>query len=44
MKEPKNPWNKTNQWEEELNLIISIIAQTELVEMTKWGGSVYTIN
>ncbi len=44
MKEAKNPWNKTNQWEEELNLIISIIAQTELVEMTKWGGSVYTIN
>lgn len=40
----KNPWNKTNQWEEELNLLVSIIAKTELVEMTKWGGSVYTIN
>ncbi|MGH2664387.1 YdeI/OmpD-associated family protein [Flavobacterium sp.] len=40
----KNPWNKTNQWEEELNLVISMIAKTELVEMTKWGGSVYTID
>jgi len=39
----KNPWNKTNQWEEELSLIVSIIAKTELVEMTKWGGPVYTI-
>jgi uncharacterized protein YdeI (YjbR/CyaY-like superfamily) len=45
MKEEKrNPWNKTNQWEEELNYIVSIIAKTELVEMTKWGGSVYTLN
>lgn len=40
----KNPWNKTNQWEEELNYIVSILAKTELVEMTKWGGAVYTIN
>ncbi|WP_300569588.1 YdeI/OmpD-associated family protein [Flavobacterium sp.] len=44
MKEEKNPWNKTNQWEEEINLIVSIIAKTELVEMTKWGGPVYTID
>lgn len=43
MKEGKNPWNKNNLWEEELSLIVSIIAKTELVEMTKWGGSVYTI-
>ncbi|MEO8516921.1 MAG: YdeI/OmpD-associated family protein [Flavobacterium sp.] len=40
----KNPWNKTNQWEEEINYLVSIITKTELVEMTKWGGSVYTIN
>ena len=40
----KNPWNKTNQWEEELSLVVSIIAKTELVEMTKWGGPVYTID
>ena len=40
----KNPWNKTNQWEEEINLVVSTIAKTELVEMTKWGGPVYTID
>ncbi|TGD58879.1 YdeI/OmpD-associated family protein [Flavobacterium humi] len=40
----KNPWNKTNQWEEEISLVVSIIAKTELVEMTKWGGPVYTID
>lgn len=44
MKEEKNPWNKTNQWSEELDLLKTIIAQTELEEMTKWGGPVYTIN
>jgi len=44
MKEEKNPWNKNNQWPEELDLIKSIIAKTELEEMTKWGGIVYTIN
>ncbi|HLA54674.1 MAG TPA: YdeI/OmpD-associated family protein [Flavobacterium sp.] len=40
----KNPWNKTNQWSEELDLLKSIIAKTELVEMIKWGGPVYTLN
>ena len=40
----KNPWNKTNQWAEELDVIKTIIAQTELEEMTKWGGPVYTVN
>jgi uncharacterized protein YdeI (YjbR/CyaY-like superfamily) len=40
----KNPWDKTNQWSEELDVIKTIIAQTELEEMTKWGGPVYTIN
>lgn len=40
----KNPWNKTDQWPEELELIKSIIDKTELEEMTKWGGPVYTIN
>ncbi|KGO90707.1 YdeI/OmpD-associated family protein [Flavobacterium suncheonense] len=44
MKEDKNPWNKTNQWEEELGILKSIIDKTELEEMTKWGGPVYTIN
>lgn len=38
----KNPWNKTNQWSEELELLHAILRKTPLVEMTKWGGSVYT--
>ncbi|MGL2967513.1 YdeI/OmpD-associated family protein [Flavobacterium sp. XGLA_31] len=37
-------WDKVNQWGEELGLLRSIIQQTELVETTKWGGEVYTIN
>ena len=40
----KNPWNKTNQWNEELDLLHAIIKKTPLVEMTKWGGPVYTHN
>ena len=31
-----------NQWREELNLMKSIIRQTELVEAIKWGTEVYT--
>ncbi|RZJ35490.1 MAG: hypothetical protein EOO51_04950 [Flavobacterium sp.] len=44
MEEKKNPWNKTNQWEKELEALRAIIAKTELVEMTKWGGPIFTIN
>lgn len=40
----KNPWDKTGQWSEEMNALKAIIARTELVEMTKWGGPVYTLN
>ncbi len=40
----KNPWNKTNQWNEELDLLHSIIRKTNLIETTKWGGPVYTYN
>lgn len=40
----KNPWNKTNQWNEELDLLHSIVRKTNLVETTKWGGPVYTHN
>jgi uncharacterized protein YdeI (YjbR/CyaY-like superfamily) len=36
--------DKINKWEEEINLLQTIIAQTELVETTKWGTSVYTLN
>lgn len=35
---------KNNNWEEELQLLQSIIAQTELTETTKWGNLVYTLN
>ena len=42
--EPKNPWVKTDIWEEEIALLRSIIDQTELVETTKWGGPVFTSN
>lgn len=44
MKEDKNPWNKTNQWVEEIEDIKNIINKTQLEEATKWGGTVYTHN
>jgi uncharacterized protein YdeI (YjbR/CyaY-like superfamily) len=37
-------WDKVNDWSEELLLLKSIIDKTELVETTKWGGSVYVLN
>lgn len=40
----KNPWDKSALWPEELNMLRSIVAKTELEEMTKWGGPVYTLN
>ena len=40
----KHTWDKVNQWGEELGLLRAIIQKTELVETTKWGGEVYTIN
>lgn len=40
----KNPWNKTNQWENELEQLHAIIRKTPLVKTTKWGGPVYTYN
>lgn len=43
-KAKKNPWDKSGLWPEEMDLLRSIIAKTELVEMTKWGGPTYTIN
>jgi uncharacterized protein YdeI (YjbR/CyaY-like superfamily) len=42
--EEKKVWNKNNQWSEELEILKAIINKTELVETTKWGGIVYTIN
>jgi uncharacterized protein YdeI (YjbR/CyaY-like superfamily) len=40
----KYTWDKVNQWEEELEIIKFILAKTDLVETTKWGGSIYTHN
>jgi uncharacterized protein YdeI (YjbR/CyaY-like superfamily) len=40
----KNPWDSSALWPEELDLLKSIIAKTELVETIKWGAPVYTIN
>lgn len=44
MKEEKNPWMKYDFWDDEIEIIKSILNKTELVETTKWGGIVYTIN
>ena len=40
----KHVWDKTNQWAEELGQLRAIIQKTELVETTKWGGEIYTLN
>jgi uncharacterized protein YdeI (YjbR/CyaY-like superfamily) len=38
-------WDKQNdQWNEEIELLKSIVNKTSLVETTKWGGIVYTYN
>lgn len=42
--EKENKWNKTNQWENEIEQLHAIIRKTPLVETTKWGGPVYTYN
>src|SRR5882672_6330040 len=42
--EEKHVWDKTNQWPEELDFLKSLIAKTELVETTKWGGPIFTVN
>ena len=40
----KNPWNKTNQWNGELEVLKAIVVKTNLIEEIKWGGPVYTYN
>lgn len=42
--EKENKWNKTNQWENEIEQLHAIIRKTPLVETTKWGGPVYSYN
>lgn len=44
MDKPKNSWQQNDLWENELDLLKSIINKTSLVETTKWGGIVYTFN
>lgn len=44
MEEEKYTWNKVNQWQDELEILKSIISKTELVETIKWGGPIYTFN
>jgi len=42
--EEKNSWNKLELWQNELEILKSIVAKTALVETKKWGGIVYTYN
>lgn len=37
-------WNRNAFWQQELEGLKAILATTELVETTKWGGIVYTLN
>lgn len=37
-------WNRNADWEEELILLKNILDKTDLLETTKWGGIVYTLN
>ena len=39
----KKTWNRNHEWDEEIEILKSIVDQTELVETTKWGGIVYTL-
>lgn len=43
-KDTTHKWDKINSWSEELEFLKSIIAKTELIETTKWGGCVYVLN
>ncbi len=40
----KNILGNNDQWLEELDFLKSIIVKTELIETTKWGAPVYTLN
>ncbi len=44
MEQPKKIWNKEHLWPEGLDALKAIINKTGLVEMTKWGGPIYTHN
>ncbi|RTY95291.1 YdeI family protein [Flavobacterium sp. GT3R68] len=41
-KDKPSNWNKGNLWPEELDILHSVIAKTELIETVKWGGPIFT--
>lgn len=43
MSESKS-WNRNAYWQQEIEKLKDLLATTELVETTKWGGIVYTLN
>jgi len=43
MSETKS-WNRNAYWQQEIERLKDLLATTELVETTKWGGIVYTLN
>jgi uncharacterized protein YdeI (YjbR/CyaY-like superfamily) len=44
MEKEAKKWDSSHLWVEELDLLISIINKTPLVETIKWGAPVYTYN
>ncbi|MFC7772334.1 YdeI/OmpD-associated family protein [Flavobacterium sp. GCM10027622] len=42
--EEKKSWQQNDLWEKEIDFLKAIINTTQLIETTKWGGIVYTIN
>lgn len=44
MEQPKNTWQQTDKWDQEIDILKTILAKTPLEETTKWGGTVYTYN
>ncbi|MFC4816697.1 YdeI/OmpD-associated family protein [Flavobacterium sp. GCM10023249] len=42
--EEKKSWQQNDLWEKEIDFLKAIINTTQLVESTKWGGIVYTLN
>lgn len=40
----KKSWQQNDLWEKEIDFLKAIVNKTSLVETTKWGGIVYTLN
>jgi len=41
--EERTPWNKYPKWDDAIERLRSILAKTELIEITKWGCPVFTV-